>query len=736
MGSIVRTRPHETSTVQVSDTVADTTQGGTASTRCGVSGSGAHLRSGLRLERVARRIGLLVGALGVVVLVGWAFEVDRLKSVISRFETMKPTTAVSVVALGAALAMVPAAGRRARGAGLAAAAAASLGVASLYEYLSGQSLGIDSVLFERDVLLEANSAPGRMAPVTALCVAMAGIGLLLLLLGRRRAAHLGGMAVALTAATALAGYGYRVISLGAVDSPPHVAVHSGIALLLVGLGMVAATPHQGLVGLAQRGPGPAVLIRRALPVVVVLPLLAGWLALQAQRQGWLDREAGVAALAISCAVVGGLVLFRSAASVAEHEDERAAALAELARSNERLEEQVAARTASLSAQAAVQRASLEALEQGVVLSSLGGEVLLLNQAGAQILGFGPEELTERFRSGSWTTCREDGSVLPADERPLRRTMDTGVATSGELIVWLTKDGRPVTLRVSTQPVVGDDGKMSGVATAFADVTIERAAERAAAEHLAEVTDLAARLEQAVAIKDRFLATATHDMRGPITAIRGFADLLAADAAAASDDQAQLLAAIRRQSHRLELLVQDLLSLAVIDGGSVQMERQPIDLAAAVPQIVADACLAAEIDVDVAEHTMAVADPQRLAQIVTNLLQNALTYGAPPISITASTSEAWVDLRVADRGAGVDPAFVPHLFERFTTARTGADPAGRSTGLGLAIARGLARRLGGDVWYEPNVTAGACFVVHLPVPPGSEHRGEATADAGRRSPATT
>lgn len=123
------------------------------------------------------------------------------------------------------------------------------------------------------------------------------------------------------------------------------------------------------------------------------------------------------------------------------------------------------------------RLVLEALDQGVAFSTLDGEILLLNAAGGRILGYGPRELTTMFQSGEWQTYKEDGTVLPPRERPLRIAMETGAAVRDTIVVWHTKGGSAVTLRVTTQPVNDAGGAITGVVTAFSDITAERAAAR-------------------------------------------------------------------------------------------------------------------------------------------------------------------------------------------------------------------------------------------------------------------
>ena len=122
-------------------------------------------------------------------------------------------------------------------------------------------------------------------------------------------------------------------------------------------------------------------------------------------------------------------------------------------------------------------ASLDALEQGVVLFDDTGAIHRLNPAAERILGFTASELTERFRSGEWESYDEHGVVLPRERRPLRRVMDTGQPVRGEIMGWRNRSGRLVLLRLSCSPVAGHDDGPARFVVGFADVTEQHRVER-------------------------------------------------------------------------------------------------------------------------------------------------------------------------------------------------------------------------------------------------------------------
>jgi diguanylate cyclase (GGDEF)-like protein/PAS domain S-box-containing protein len=195
-------------------------------------------------------------------------------------------------------------------------------------------------------------------------------------------------------------------------------------------------------------------------------LVAGLLATDALA-GRLSSESDERGVLVLCGIALSAVLAAAALQLLTRAD------LEHAQTVER--EREAAR-AAVDALEAFQRASLDALDQGVAMSDLDGNVLVLNRTGERLLGMTPAELTERFQSGRWVSYDEEGEVLPVERRPLWRAMYKGETVSGAIVGWKLPDGRLRTFRVSTEPVVGPDGR-AGVVTAFYDITDQRRLER-------------------------------------------------------------------------------------------------------------------------------------------------------------------------------------------------------------------------------------------------------------------
>jgi PAS domain S-box-containing protein len=283
-----------------------------------------------------------------------------------------------------------------------------------------------------------------------------------------------------------------------------------------------------------------------------------------------------------------------------------------------------------------------------------------------------------------------------------------------------KDGSTFWANVVVTAVRTADGELVGFAKVTRDITERRhateqqeSAARALAAAKDELEQMNARLVRAAADQSQFLAVTAHELRTPVTVLAGSADTLARHWAQLEEsERTELFEGMSSSAARLRRLLAELLTASRLEAGAVELDLHPVAVADVLQAATAAARRShpgAQIDVDVDPGLSVRADRDRLAQAVDNLVGNALRHGAPPVVLSAAAVDGDVVLRVSDHGAGVPDAVRPRLFERFATGEQR-----RGTGLGLFIVRELARRHGGDAWYEPGDGARlTAFALRLP-----------------------
>ncbi|MGQ0521016.1 MAG: sensor histidine kinase [Actinomycetota bacterium] len=216
-----------------------------------------------------------------------------------------------------------------------------------------------------------------------------------------------------------------------------------------------------------------------------------------------------------------------------------------------------------------------------------------------------------------------------------------------------------------------------------------------------INSMAADLERARGLERQFLLSVSHELRTPLTSVRGFAEAIA-DGAAPDDRRAAEI--IGAEARRLERLVGDLLDLAKLDARAFSLDVVPVDAAEVVADTAEGFRPAAEaagvaLDVEAMDPGLVVAaDPERLAQVVANLVENALKFATSRISVAAGRDGDRVVVTVCDDGPGIPDADLPHLFDRlFQSSRRPARQVG--SGLGLAIVAELGAAMGAVVAAE-------------------------------------
>ncbi|QBI21559.1 PAS domain-containing sensor histidine kinase [Egibacter rhizosphaerae] len=369
-------------------------------------------------------------------------------------------------------------------------------------------------------------------------------------------------------------------------------------------------------------------------------------------------------------------------------------------------------------------ATLELLPDPVVVVDGRGLVTAANELAVRLLGADPrgaradEMIALRDEAGHdwWTTdCPQDGDASVRHRIPERD-------------LWLEGGGR-------ARPVTLTGARQRDATGAVGLVLCLRRAERR---------------QRLDAARSDLVATVSHELRSPLTAVKGFTKTLLAKWDRFTDDQKrQMLTTVNADADRVTRLLGELLDVSRIDAGRLKLQRAPVSLGGLAARV-ADRFAA---DDGVHEHdaaTVRVRDPRdlprvhadedKLEQVLTNLVENATKYGAGRIEIVLTAGEQEIGFSVTDQGGEIAPEHLDHLFTKFYR-RSGERHTG--TGLGLYISKGIVEAHGGRIWAESDPAEGTRFHVRLPRAPEFEapsqaagHRTDHGTDAGTPARPTT
>jgi PAS domain S-box-containing protein len=376
------------------------------------------------------------------------------------------------------------------------------------------------------------------------------------------------------------------------------------------------------------------------------------------------------------------------------------------------------------------RVTLTSIGDAVITTDNEGRVVHLNAVAQSLTGWSASDAVGRRLEDVFVIVNEETRRPAAN--PVQRVLNEGVITSlANHTLLVAKDGREIPVEDSAAPIRMADG-IVGVILVFRDVTQRRQDERErdilhAREKNARMQAEAARVtaEEANRMKDSFLATLSHELRTPLQSILSYVYLLRSGALT-RERSVEVLDAVQRSAKVQTRLIESLLDLSRIEAGKLDLRMEHLDLAkivSAAVDVVRPEAESKQQMIDIvlpAQPLGIVGDPARLQQVVWNLVANAVKFTPPNgrIEIRLQQCDASAQLRVVDNGQGIDPHFLPHVFERFSQSSRTSDYGSRGLGLGLAIVRELVKAHGGTVEAEsPGEGQGSSFTVTLPLSSG-------------------
>jgi PAS domain S-box-containing protein len=346
----------------------------------------------------------------------------------------------------------------------------------------------------------------------------------------------------------------------------------------------------------------------------------------------------------------------------------------------------------------------------VVVTNGRREIEWVNPAYTRLTGWTLSEV----KGKNPATFLHGPDTSAAEAAKLGALLNQGRAANDFELLNYKKSGEPYWVSLNIQPVVGAAGQVEQYVSIQSDITARK-------QHEQAVRDKEL-LEHTLQTQTEVMSRVSHELRTPLHAILGFSELLDRNVSTLLEDRPQTyLAHIRNSAQHLLELVNDILGLTRLTSEQMSYEIAPVDAHQCVVEVASMLTpLATERGVQInvgpprlASHVLA--DPQRLRQVLINLIGNAIKYNRPQGRVDVRLTlmdKSDVAIAVSDTGQGIEPGAIAGMFEPFARAGAEAGPV-EGSGLGLAIARTLARGMNGDVVAASAVGVGSTFVVCLP-----------------------
>jgi PAS domain S-box-containing protein len=347
---------------------------------------------------------------------------------------------------------------------------------------------------------------------------------------------------------------------------------------------------------------------------------------------------------------------------------------------------------------------LDSVGQAVIATDLQGRILYWNRVAEEVYGWSADEALGR---DVLTLMPTDATQAQAAE--IMQRLTAGESWTGEFTV-RRKDGSSLLVMVTDTPVRDESGALVGIIGISWDLTARKAAEH-------EIQAAYERTRRAVAERDRVLAFVSHDLRNPLHTITMASGLLREDIP--EEKKQAHINIIGRAARQMTRLIEDLLDLARIDGGGLGIAPEPCDcgeLVEAALELLQPLAESRRLELcaEASCATPVLADRERIIQVFTNLVSNAVdhTPAGGSIELRAELIDGEAVLSVRDTGRGIPAEDVAFVFDRFWRAQA---MGGNGAGLGLAIVKGIVEAHHGRVWVESELGVGTTFYFTLPNP---------------------
>ncbi|MGD0571888.1 MAG: ATP-binding protein [Sedimentisphaerales bacterium] len=685
------------------------------------------MKKTLLFKSVSEILSICIFLGGSTVLIGWILDIPVLKSISPDFVTMKANTAVCFVFIGLSLWLSQTKrhgnGTVRRIARLCAFIVFLTGFLTFWEYMLGRDLGIDQLLFKKSAAAILTSYPGRMAFNSSIIFVM--IGIALLLCGFEAAlfpwlAQLLVIPAGIVALLAFVGYLYGVnpLHIGPKFSTA-MALHTSVLFMMSCIGCIFVRPEQGLMKDISGDNFGSIMIRRILPIIIVIPLVLGWFKIHGEKTGLFSNEFGVSFVAVSNLFIISLSVYILSAYMNRLDAKR-----------RQSEEELKSSLSLLSA-------SLESTADGILIVDRKGSIARWNQKFVDMWKI-PEEVISSHDDEK--AINYVLAQLAAPEQfvaKVKKLYEQPEESSIDQIEFL--DGR-VFDRYSQPQKIGDD--IVGRVWSFRDITERKKAERHQTEILEQLEQTNRHLQQEVAQRTRaeksleilnanlestvtqlsrtnkqladFAHLTAHDLKTPLRGIGTLAQWLYTDYYDKFDDNGrrQINLLVKRVK-RMDNIINAILQYSTITKNKTKECK--VDLNVLTKEVINRIRPPENIKITINKTLpILICEEEHLWQVFLNLISNAVKFSDKPqtsIIIDVEDEKYFWKFSVADNGPGLEPQYFDKIFQLFQMLNNHDDV--ESEGVGLTLTKKIVELYDGKIWLTSKVGVGSTFFFTLP-----------------------
>lgn len=647
---------------------------------------------------------------GSIVLIGWIFDISIFKSILPNYVAMKANTAICFMLIGISLWLLQTKwqGNKTafRVACLCAFVVFMIGFLTFMEYIFGWDFGIDQLLFKESATAILTSSTGRMAFNTSIIFVILSIVLLLHVFEVAFFFYVAHSLVILAGIFSLlsfTGYFYGANPLYlSIKFSTAMAVHASILFIMSCIGCLFIRPEQGIMKTISSDNYGSLVLRRILPIVIVIPLVLGFLKCHGEKAGLFSNEFGVSLVAVCNIVSISLFVYILSIYLNRFDAKRKQVEGKLQYSND------------------FSQTILDSMKEVIAVINIDDYTIeKVNKTFIEMYQLNEDDLKGK-------TCYKitHAISIPCDSTqdpcPLIETVKTGCYAKSEHTHY-SSDGQEIFVEVSTSPIRDETGKITKVLHITRDITKRKQKEK-------EISEMQTQLRQTQKMEaiGTLAGGIAHDFNNILGSIIGYADLVKDDISEgtrAYQNQEEVLIAAKRAKE----LVKQILTFSRKGEAKLVPVKINSIVAESLKMLRSSLPTTIEISHDINCTNSIMADETHIHQVLLNLGTNALhamqenggilqiSLSDVNIDLDTMTSDgklqhgSYVKLTVKDTGSGMSKEVKERIFEPFYTTKA----VGKGTGLGLSVVNGIVENHNGIITVDSKLGEGTTFEIFFP-----------------------